>query len=91
MFIKPTIGRDVLYNDGVSTQRCTAKVCYVHSDNMINIGGFTSNGIPFSRTSVLFVQEEEQECLTGQAEWMTWQKEQAAKAEQADNLVPKVG
>jgi hypothetical protein len=76
--IKPTIGRVVLFNDGRSDQRVPGLVCYVWSDDMIDIAGFDSNGIPFQRTSVHLCQDDET-CEIGQAEWMPYQKDQAAK------------
>lgn len=81
--IKPTIGRVVLYNDGNSSQRVPAFITYVWSDNMINIGGFDFNGDAFGQTSVHLCKDNE-ECFIGQAEWMPYQKEQAAKHDQEE-------
>jgi len=78
MNIKPTIGRVVLFNDGVSDQRVPALITYVHNDSCINIGGFDQNGNAFGRTSVVLCQGES-ECIVGSAEWMSYQKEQAEK------------
>lgn len=79
--IKPTIGRVVLFNDGVSDQRVPALISYVHGDTCINVGGFDQNGQPFSHTSVVLCQEEGDECNVGCAEWMPYQKTQAEKHE----------
>jgi len=80
--IKPTIGRVVLFKrNREQEQAMPALISYVHSDTMINIGGFDSNGIPFSQTSVTLVQGDTPVPETGfYAEWMPYQKEQAAKA-----------
>ncbi len=78
--IKPTIGRVVLFNDGISIQRVPALITYVHSDECINIGGFDQNGAPFSRTSVNLIQDD-QNCYVGSAEWMDYQKGQQVKAD----------
>jgi len=77
--IKPTIGRTVLFNNG-SAQRVPATICFVHSDDIINIGGFTSNGTPFARTSIKLCQNDE-ECQKNDAEWMPYQKQQAGGTE----------
>lgn len=78
--IKPTIGRVVLFNDGLSIQRVPALICYVNSDERINIGGFSADGTPFSSINVYLCQGSE-ECSFGEAEWMPYQKEQAKKHE----------
>lgn len=75
--IIPTIGRIVLFNDG-STQRVPAMICCVHSDTCINIGGFTQNGAPFSCTSIILCQDDD-ECHVNCAEWMPYQKQRAAE------------
>lgn len=82
--IKPTIGRMVLFNDGASDQRVPAQICYVHSDTCINIGGFDQGGMPFSRTGVDLIQDDEA-CHIGAAEWMDYQKSQAEKTEELEN------
>jgi len=76
--IKPTIGRVVLYNDGVSDQRVSAQIAYVHSDTLINIGGIDKEGNHFAARYV-FLCRENDECLAGHAEWMPYQKQQAEK------------
>lgn len=88
--IKPTVGRVVWFhpngsspaNDGV--QPLAALVAYVWGDAMVNIAGFDSNGLPFSRTSVMLVQDDSPATNPGGApwcEWMPYQKGQAAKTE----------
>lgn len=87
--IKPTIGRVVLVHrvkDGqpLSPQPEPALVCYVHTDRMINVGGFDANGQPFACTSMTLLQDDDlpPNLIAGAyATWMPYQKEQAAKAE----------
>lgn len=47
--IKPTIGRVVLVyrKDGTSEQFEPALITFVHSDEIINVAGFTKEGFPF--------------------------------------------
>lgn len=86
--IAPSIGRVIWFHPSKSDtsldydrkQPLAALVAYVHSDRCINIGGFTANGVPFSRTSVRLLQDGEEAPENGYyAEWMPFQKGQAAK------------
>jgi hypothetical protein len=80
--IVPTIGRVVLVHRGMSDQAEPAFVCYVHNERLINVGGFTKNGAAFSATSIQLVQEgDEIKNPKYYAEWMPYQKGQAAKTE----------
>ncbi len=79
--ISPTIGRVVLVQRGVSKQAEPALVSYVHSDTCINVGGFDFNGNPFSLTSLQLLQDDDKPIGTVYAEWMPYQKGQAAKTE----------
>jgi len=82
--IKPTIGRVVLVHRGQSDQAEPALVAYVFGDRMINVGGFDRNGTPFSATSMQLLQDDDPPpALNGMwyAEWMPYQKGQAAKTE----------
>lgn len=86
--IKPTIGRVVWYNphhefESIhSDQPMAALVTYVWSDNMVNLAVFDAHGTNISRTSV-FLWQGDGDRPTGQsfAEWMPFQKGQAAKTE----------
>jgi len=81
--IKPTIGRVVLFNNNNRTgQRVPALICHVHSDTLINVGGFDQYGMPFSYVNVTLCADGE-ECLPYHAEWMPYQKEVARKEEEA--------
>ena len=85
--IHPTIGRVVLVTRIVNGSRLSpqaepALVAYVHSDRMINVGGFDANGFPFQATSVTLLQDDDPApvYITGTyAEWMPYQKAQAEK------------
>jgi hypothetical protein len=87
--IKPTVGRVVLYHptkvwripgepDG---QPLAALVTYVWGDRMINLVAFTPNGAPHGITSVTLVQDGDATPIERYAEWMPYQKGQAAKTE----------
>lgn len=89
--IKPTIGRVVLVRRPEVThpQPEAGLVTFVHSDNMINVAGFDHNGVPFARTSVYLVQDDpipQHVYRSTYAEWMPYQKGQAAKTEAAEAL-----
>ena len=80
--IKPTIGRVVLVHLGESDQAEPALVSYVWNDRMINVGGFDRNGVHFSATSLKLLQDDDAIPTVGYyAEWMPYQKAQAAKTE----------
>lgn len=88
--IKPTVGRVILFHPGPGFTGCRASdgeplpalVARVWSDTCINIGGFDANGVPFSATSVLLIQDDNPVPNGGHyAEWMPYQKGQAAKTE----------
>lgn len=85
--IKPTVGRVVwYYPSGASreSQPYAAFIAYVHSDTMINVGGFNSQGTSFGDTSVLLLQDPDSYGNPGGgawAKWMPYQHGQAAKTE----------
>lgn len=87
--IKPTIGRVVLVHrpENTSQHPEAALVAFVHSDTMINVGGVDHNGVAFARTSVYLKQDEplpQHAYRSTWAEWMPYQKGQAAKADAAE-------
>jgi hypothetical protein len=53
----------------------------VWSDTLINVGGFDHNGAPFAYTSLKLLQDDEEAPEYAYAEWMPYQKGQAAKTE----------
>lgn len=81
--IKPTVGRVVwvhrphFAND--PSQPEAALITFVHSDTLINVGGFDQNGLPFS-ASLDLIQEGSIPPREGTnwAEWMPHQKAQAS-------------
>ena len=81
--IQPTVGRVVLFHPfGKQDRTYPALVCFVHSDRMINLGGFDQDGVPFSACSVQLLQDGDTlPDVTAYAEWMPYQKGQAAKTE----------
>ena len=89
MKMKPTIGRVVWYkpmpahDDSFTDQMNPALICYVHSDEMVNLSVSDSNGNQFGGTSVPLFQGTPEDCPAGSCCWMPYQKQQAAKEEQA--------
>lgn len=92
--IKPTNGRIVLFTPARSEDRPVAQhdpaqplaaiVAHVWSDRLINICAFDSNGLPLPVTSVPLVQDGDPKPEGFFAEWMPYQKGQAAKADEAE-------
>lgn len=90
--IQPTIGRVVWYRPPQDaplydrSQPWAAIVTYVHSDRMVNLVVFDQNGMGKSKTSVTLVQNGDAPPTGGgsYAEWMPYQKGQAAKTEAAE-------
>ena len=88
--IKPTVGRVVWLRrpvDNTTGQPEAALITYVHSDTCINVAGWNCNGTPISATSVILVQDDAPlpEGYGGHyAEWMPYQKGQAAKHDAAE-------
>lgn len=89
--IKPTVGRVVWYHPfetdpgpNPGDQPLCALVTHVWSDTCINLAVFDVNGKTYGKTSVLLHQDELNRPDAGFAEWMPYQKGQAAKAEQLE-------
>ena len=91
--IKPTVGRVVLFHPSKNAvdpgfsrhaegEPYAAIVAHVHGDTMVNLSVFDANGVTHSRTSVTLVQGDADAPAYGfYAEWMPFQKGQAAKTE----------
>lgn len=87
--IEPTVGRVVWFFEPVSQDPkhpMAAIVTWVHGPRCVNLVAFTPNGHPIQRTSVPLVQGDGSDgpvdgCW---AEWMPFQKGQAARTEKAE-------
>ena len=87
--IQPTIGRVVLFRaNKQQVEPFPALVCKVHSDRMINVGGFNDSGGAFGGTNVPLLQDDDLPPETGYyAEWMPYQKQ--AEAERVAKVTPQ--
>jgi hypothetical protein len=95
--IKPTIGRVVwYYPPGVAgngdTQPCSAQIAFIHTDNNVNLGYFDPNGVAKNATSVYLHPGDDiaPRPTSNFAEWMPYQKGQAAKTEALEAAGGKV-
>lgn len=86
--ISPTIGRVVLYwppapnGRAPNSQPWPALICRVWGDRCVNIAGFNDGGTPFSMSSCPLLQDDDVPFgNSAYAEWMPYQKGQAAKTE----------
>jgi hypothetical protein len=82
--IKPTIGRVVWFHGSgtkASDQPSAALIAYVHSDTLVNLATFDSNGVAFGQTSVFLYQGDGERPAEYYCEWMPYQQGQAAKTE----------
>lgn len=89
--IKPTVGRVVHFvphsSDAIafSDQPLCALITYVHSDTMVNLAVFDSNGCAAPRTSIRLEQDSPLDWAQGSyCRWMPYQVGQAAKTEKAE-------
>ncbi|MWV17552.1 hypothetical protein F3I16_16035 [Pseudomonas sp. L-22-4S-12] len=102
--IRPTVGRILWYwptaydiTQGMfaypgSDQPMAATVAFVHSDRMVNLAVADHNGKQFEKRSVTLLQEGDQvRDRSGYAEWMPYQKGQAATVERTCTCGPKDG
>lgn len=95
--IKPTIGRVVWFTPAKDDpaqydkkQPLAALVVYVHSDRMVNLAVFDQNGqMTHGRTSVPLHQDGDERPAGYFAEWMPYQKGQAAKTEALESQLGK--
>lgn len=82
MVFRDDVG-NVLHHDGIAP--LAAIVAYVHSDTVVNLAVTDHVGRQFPITSVSLLQDgEPTENLGCYAEWMPYQKGQAAKTEAAE-------
>jgi hypothetical protein len=82
--IYPTLGRVVRFHPGTGVTH-TAIITHVHSETMVNLAAFDSNGKAYSQTSVELVQagRDAPEFSTW-CEWMPFQ--QVQQKDQTINL-----
>jgi len=89
--IEPTVGRVVWIRGRTnkSDQPEAALVTYVWNSRLVNVGGFDKNGDPFKVTSLYLDQGDRPrpEVCQVWAEWMPYQKGQAAKTEALEKQI----
>lgn len=101
--IQPTVGRVLWFHPAVDEKgranlkehpgfafapTCAAIIAGVVSNSVVNLTVFDSTGVAFAKDSVNLIQDDEDGPATGNfAEWMPYQKGQAAKTE---DLTPRV-
>jgi hypothetical protein len=95
--IEPTIGRVVWYRHCSLPANCsgvlakgepwTAQVVFVHPTGRINVAGFDHSGQYFKAINIPLVQDGDPYPGEVYAEWMPYQKGQAAKTETLERLV----
>jgi hypothetical protein len=83
--MKPTVGRVVWFHPSSEEKAvgfapaaiCPAIVAHVYSATMVNLAVFDADGVSHSKTSVRFVQDDEEAPEGGYwCEWMPYQKGQ---------------
>lgn len=90
--IKPTVGRVLWYRchkddarPHASEQPLASMVTHVNEDGTVNLVVFDAVGVPFSCEKVMLLQDDDPHPKGGGfAEWMPYQKGQAAKTEEAE-------
>jgi hypothetical protein len=89
--ITPTVGRVVWVRNRSGSidlkQPEKADIVYVHSDICVNVAGYDANGTPFVLTSLTFDQGQSIDPTWPRAEWMPYQKGQAAKTEALEKQI----
>lgn len=92
--IEPTVGRIVHFTPAItdslpgnhSGQPLAAFITHVHGERCVNLAVFDANGGCHSRTSVTLLQDDDEPNQHGYyAQWMPFQKGQAAKTEAVQN------
>lgn len=79
-------------DDNGKCQPFAATVAYVWNDRLVNLSFVDHDGIPFNATSVQLLQDDDVGPATGfYAEWMDYQKGQAAKTEAAEVALKGAG
>jgi hypothetical protein len=95
--IRPTIGRKVWFTPAQGDAHCNrlgaqpmdATVVFVHSDTMVNLAVRDHCGIAHAYPSVPLLQDGDSKPEGGAyAEWMPYQRIQAAKTEELERRSP---
>lgn len=82
--IKPTVGRIVWYwLNGQQDQPLAAIIACVHNDRCVNLSFFDELGDQHPQQSIVLIQDDEPKPDESYAEWMPYQKGQAAKQDVA--------
>jgi hypothetical protein len=92
--IKPTVGRIVLVwrmQTEDDSQPEAARIVFVNSDTSINVVGESKSGMRFFLPDLHLRQEAHEQLPWPFADWMPYQKGQAAKTEALEKLVGSVG
>lgn len=91
--ISPTIGRVVLVHSRApdATGPWPCLVVKVFSDRCINAAGFNEWGTPVSFSSLPLLQDDDAAPSSAYAEWMPYQKGQAAKTEALERQIADIG
>ena len=90
--IEPTVGRVVNFFPGPffqgtrieRAQPLAAIVVHVHDSRLVNLTVFDSVGFPCRALMVQLLQDDDKPAGNQWAEWMPYQKGQAAKTEQLE-------
>lgn len=83
--ITPTVGRIVWYYEHINAPTQAAIITYVWNDKSVNLAVFDMHGWATGKLNVPLLQDSDQPPLGHcYAEWMPYQKGQAAKAEQLE-------
>jgi hypothetical protein len=90
--IRPTVGRVVWYWPAAikgkdDRQPKAAIIAFVHSDEEVNLAVFDSDGETYPQEHVVLWHGEGETPNRPHAEWMPYQKGQAAKTEELERTV----
>lgn len=80
--IKPTTGRVVLFHPTPDVTHA-AIIAHVHTDTMVNLAAFDSNGVAYNKTSVALVQSGQQ--APGSSSWCEWMPYQVGQAKNQED------
>lgn len=89
----PTIGRVVLFkhSDSDNDQMHPAIVCFVWSDNLVNLSVSNGNGEKYGITSIEFFHGHVDDCPVNSCCWMPYQQKLAAKVAAEEKMAEDIG